>query len=170
MTIRSPRVAWTRPFTQCGFQNPKVSKTLKRCRKRYSNVSTELMPQFVWLFARPLSLANLFSPFELTSQGRYHLCHWGVLVSHRSVTEAKELLIRSGSEKNPDVVDSVLGIMWELNRMENDTNTVNTIRPFTVATVKDQWTIFSAEYLGETVMDYAQIQTEGTPVESHTHL
>ena len=115
----------------------------------------------VWIFARPLSFARKFVPFQFTSNGKYHLCHWGVLVSSLPVEEMKNILVEGGKTSTLQSFDYELGQMWELNRIERNTNTVNVTRPFKVSHIQADWRPFSAEYLGETPLGRAQIQHIG---------
>jgi hypothetical protein len=118
-------------------------------------------PRSVWIFARPLSLAGLFPPLGLVSHGKYHLCHWGVLVTERSIAELKTSFLGIEKSEKEEVV-LVLGVMWELNRIEGNRTTVNCTRPFTISSVKEQWSLFSAEFLGETQMNDNEIWATGT--------
>jgi hypothetical protein len=118
----------------------------------------------VWIFARPLSVAKLFSLFEYVSYGKFPLSHWGVLVTQRRVDDLKAVLVNGDTQRfgERSTADSdELGIVWELNRIEGDVNTVNVTRPFTFATLKFNWTRFSAMYLGSTEKDDIEIQSHG---------
>lgn len=116
----------------------------------------------VWLFARPLSLANLFSPLGLTSAGKYHLCHWGVLVTPLSARELRSILIKLNklAEECPQF-DGSMGTMWELNRVEGTVNTVNKTTSFSPSLVRKEWKLLSACSAGETTMTDEEIQVQG---------
>jgi hypothetical protein len=118
----------------------------------------------VWVFARPLSFARLFSLFEYASYGKFPLSHWGVLVTRRQMNDLKTVLVNGGTtrlQERAATDGDELGIMWELNRIEGDVNTVNVTRPFTLALLKSDWTRFSAMYLGSTDKYDIEIQNHG---------
>jgi hypothetical protein len=92
------------------------------------------------------------------------LSHWGVLVTQRRVDDLKAVLVngdtqRFGERSTAD--GDELGIMWELNRIEGDVNTVNVTRPCSLAILKSDWTCFSAMYLGSTEKGNIEIQNHG---------
>ena len=53
------------------------------------------MPDSVWLFTRPLSLAMGFPPLAVMSDGKDHLRHWGILVNNLSVVDTQAILSRT---------------------------------------------------------------------------
>ena len=112
------------------------------------------MTRSVWLFARPLSWADFIIALQWVSDGKYPLCHWGVLVTHLDITD--EFMRRTPSPT--EALD--LGIMYELRRNDINQNTVNIIRPFSTASA--EWRLFSAKYIGTTEMAHEQIEVEGT--------
>ena len=110
--------------------------------------------RFVWIFARPLFRESIFSSFAgAKSNGKFHLCHWGVLVTP-SAMDVKEL--RQGTDLNTE-----LGVMWEL-LPANHQNHVYKYQPFKASNLREEWRIFSAEYTGMTALMDEQIDQEGT--------
>jgi hypothetical protein len=86
--------------------------------------------RLVWLLAKPLSAARNLPLLGLMSHGKLHFCHWGILIATLGASVVETLL--SGIEHGlSEMNDLELGVMWELNRTENDRNTVNVTRPFT---------------------------------------
>ena len=59
-----------------------------------------------------------------------------------------------------DVLD--LGIMYELRRNNINQNTINVVRPFSTVSLKAEWRLFSAKYIGSTDMTHDEIELEGT--------
>lgn len=118
------------------------------------------MATSVWLLARPLSAANLFPPFESTSNGKYHLCHWGVLITDISIPDMNVLLSRTKQDGRRDTTK--LGVLYELLRFEGNQNIVNIARPFTALTVREQWRTFSSVYIGKTKLTQEKIEQEGS--------
>lgn len=112
------------------------------------NVSNSKNERSLWIFARPTSLA-LTTGLSSTSTGKYHLCHWGILVTDTSVVDMKALLARV--QGNSVAAGNVaLGSLYELNRLEGNQNTVNSVRPFTVSALRAEWPSFFAEHIGMT--------------------
>ena len=120
-----------------------------------------MIERFVWVIARPLSATRLVAPLEFTSNGKFHLCHWGVLVSDLSIEVLTTLLVESGKTPTTDDNDAVLGELWELTRVEGNIDTVNVTRPFRVSILKAKWMTFSAQRLGTTFMTSDEIRLKG---------
>jgi len=116
------------------------------------------MTRSVWLFARPLSWADFIVALQWVSDGKYPLCHWGVLVTHLDITANDEFMRRTPDISPTQALD--LGIMYELRRNDINQNTVNIIRPFSTASA--EWRLFSAKYIGTTEMVHEEIEVEGT--------
>jgi hypothetical protein len=116
------------------------------------------MTRSVWLFARPLSWADFIIALQWVSDGKYPLCHWGVLVTHLDITANDEFMRRTPDISSTEALD--LGIMYELRRNDINQNTVNIIRPF--STAASEWRVFSAKYIGTTEMVHEEIEVEGT--------
>lgn len=78
------------------------------------------------------------------------------MVSEDSVENASVsfLRINHGGE------DTRLGMLWEWNRGEDNTNQV-TMRPLNARDMKRSWKTFSANWIGETFMRDTDIQSEG---------
>src|SRR5271155_1658919 len=118
------------------------------------------MTYSVWLFARPLSWADFIIALQWVSDGKYPLCHWGVLVTHLDITANDEFMRRGPHISTSEVFD--LGIMYELRRNDINQNTVNVIRPFSTKSLEAEWRLFSAKYIGTTETHHDQIELEGT--------
>jgi hypothetical protein len=116
------------------------------------------MTRSVWLFARPLSWADFIIALQWVSDGKYPLCHWGVLVTHLDITANDEFMRRTPHISPTEALD--LGIMYELRRNDINQNTVNIIHPFSAASA--EWRLFSAKYIGRTEMVHEEIEVEGT--------
>src|SRR5271170_4261780 len=110
----------------------------------------------VWLFARPLSWADFIIALQWVD-GKYPLCHWGVLVTHLDITVNDEFIRRTPHMSSTDVVRD-LGVLYELRRNDINQNTVNVIRPFSTASLKAEWRLFSAKYIGVTEIMHEQIE------------
>ena len=121
--------------------------------------------QNVWIFARPLSGYGIFpaSAMAATSDGQFHLCHWGVLVTPLSIGLIKAIILRDGQSTWPQLQASEqkLGVMWELHRLPDGKNTVNKTRPFRISTLRAQWHTYSGQYMGETSCGELSIHTKG---------
>lgn len=120
----------------------------------------------VWIFARPLSGASIFpTPTTATSShGKFHLCHWGILVTDLSIVDVKALTLRS--KQGPSMTDDTpLGTMWELIRTLTNESTVNMSQPFEVSMLKEQWVTFSAKHIGSTRLTDDQVQNSGMNLE-----
>ena len=117
----------------------------------------EEMPLSVWLLARPLSWADWIILIQWVSDGKYPLCHWGVLVTPIDVTEENAFIQKLADSADTDI----FGTVYELFRDASNQNSVNIKRPFTDAILRAEWPTFSAKYLGTTEMSYEQIENEG---------
>lgn len=114
----------------------------------------------VWLFARPLSWADFIIALQWVSDGKYPLCHWGVLITHLDITANDEFMRRTQHISSTEVLD--FGIMYELRRNDINQNTLNVIHPFSTASLQTEWRLFSAKYIGTTEIMHEQIELEGT--------
>jgi hypothetical protein len=116
----------------------------------------------VWLFAKPLSGAQGIPALVSTSDGRFHLCHWGVLVTELSVTDLTVILQsnRAGFGGTKDKDDD-LGALYELYRIKGSLYTVRISHPFTTSMLRVFWTNFSPKYIGDTQMQDNKIAEEG---------
>jgi hypothetical protein len=118
------------------------------------------MIRSVWLFARPLSWADFIIALQWVSDGKYPLCHWGVLVTHLDITANDEFMRRTPHTSGIDVLD--LGTMYELQRNDINQNTVTVTSPFSTTSLQAEWRLFSAKYIGTTEITLDQIELEGT--------
>lgn len=122
------------------------------------------MTNSVWLFTRPLRYAVRLPPIASISDGKPHLRHWGVLVSKMSHVDMKATLSRIKEYCGSDF--SELGTMYELFRDDGDRNNVSICRNFGMKTIRDEWPMYSAEFVGLTTMKHDLIKKEGNqPIE-----
>lgn len=118
----------------------------------------------VWIFARPLSVSRWFRPLINTSEGRFHLCHWGVLVSDMSFIHTKQLInlaLRKQTHDNAWSPDTLLGKMYQLERVEGSKNTVNITRSFRLRDLNGDWSSFACVWVGNTSMTDSEISHAG---------
>jgi len=118
------------------------------------------MTQSVWLFVCPLFWADFIIALQWVSEGKYLLCYWGVLITYLDITANDEFMRRTLQIVSEDVLD--LGIMYELRRNNINQNTINVVRPFSTVSLKAEWRLFSAKYIGSTDMTHDEIELEGT--------
>jgi hypothetical protein len=116
----------------------------------------------VWLFIRPLSWSTIFPPLAVTSQDKHHLCHWGVLVTELSLVDAQALIQRNTTIRGTENI--ALGKMYELMRDEYNRNNAHA-HGFDLMKLKDQWSTFSAQYIGLTDLNHQRIKNEGKILE-----
>jgi hypothetical protein len=114
----------------------------------------------VWLFTRPLSYAMFLPPLASTSDGKDHLRHWGVLVNQMTLMDLQVMLSRQNSYGAND--NTELGVMYELHRDESNMNTVSINREFGMNYVRNDWRMFSMQYVGTTARTHDFIKQEGT--------
>jgi hypothetical protein len=120
---------------------------------------TDSHPRNVWIFARPLSGTRFFPVMAKSSAGKFHLCHWGILVSEATVMDVRAIAL--GGMKNWTSTENViLGTMYELERL-GDKNTVHISRSFGTLKMNEEWRTVSAEYVGDTTMSALEISVEG---------
>jgi hypothetical protein len=110
----------------------------------------------VWIFARPLQFGTIFGS-QFVNHGKYPFCHWGVLVTSLDFSTAQQILKEIDSERD----ELGLGTMWEILRDEEGSNRIDAT-DFSVSDAKEQWSMFSAEYLGATGLTDKQMHNEGT--------
>jgi len=113
----------------------------------------------VWLFARPLSWAQFISVLQWVSDGKYPLCHWGVLVTPLDILSINSILLQTRANSDDDTVE--LGNMYELVRDGHNMNSVNVERPFSLKSLNTNWQLFSAKYIETTHMTHEEIELEG---------
>jgi len=112
----------------------------------------------VWILARPLSLAFWFSALVDTSNERFHLCHWAVLLTTNdlTITDIKYTMLTDATDAS--LVQEPLGTLFELQR-EGAINTVNVSSSFSL---QPQWSIMSVAFVGVTFKRDADISEAGT--------
>ena len=113
----------------------------------------------IWLFARPLSHAQGIPALVSTSDGRFHFCHWGVLITELSIPDLNALLYRS--RVGIGVEDDGLGVLYQLERTSGAAYAVTRSETFTASSVRTSWPNFSAKYIGGTGMLDDEISAEG---------
>lgn len=92
---------------------------------------------------------------QFVNHGKYPFCHWGVLVTSLDFGTAQRIL----GEIDREMEEMVLGTMWELSR-DGDGNMIHAWE-ISVLDVKEQWNMFSAEYLGRTELTDDETQKAG---------
>jgi hypothetical protein len=142
-----------------------VAKTIQEYDDRvfipvFADTDVFPAPRFVWLFARSLSWASLWSPLEWTSHGNLRFNHWGVLVTELSKTDIN-VVLQSSRRRLESYEDPALGTLWELERLRGEVNTVHQTYPFRLSDVRKCWRTFTALYLGPTYLSTDQIQDAG---------
>src|SRR5271170_7337812 len=83
----------------------------------------------VWILARPLSLATWFPPFVETSNTKFHLCHWGVLITANTITITDVTATLRRECIASKTHGMFLGPLYELKRI-GASNTVNKCASF----------------------------------------
>ena len=112
----------------------------------------------VWLFSRPLTYAMFSPPIAASSEGIYHLSHWGVLVSEMSMIDLTVILSRT--MRNNGNENTEFGIMYELHQGENHVNNIS-IHNFGMKSIRNEWRMFSMQYVDNTTMTHDAIKQEG---------
>lgn len=102
----------------------------------------------VWILARPLSTAIWFPFVGKTSDGKFHLCHWAVLVSDMNIASTRAIAL-GAQDLEAQSEETVLGTLYELDRL-GTTNTVNICSSFGAKEIKRYWPYLSCEYVGDT--------------------
>jgi hypothetical protein len=115
----------------------------------------------VWLFARPLSLFQPFGSLDSLSEGKFHLQHWGVLVTELDESSFKDLTTEAQNITD-DFDNLVLGIMFEVMPGPHKANIGHVRSHFTCSMAREQWASFSTDHVGMTVMTDENIRLEGT--------
>ena len=117
------------------------------------------MKYSVWLFTRPITYAMTFPSIAASSDGKNYLRHWGVLVNEMTIIDIEVIISRVrkyGANDNTD-----LGIMYELHRNNDNKNDLRITEKFGINSVRNEWPMFSMEYIGETTMTYDIIKIIG---------
>ena len=113
----------------------------------------------VWILAKPLSYALRIRPFAYSSKGKYHLNHWGVLVTHLPDNELRPIL-SSDSEQLSRNPETALGFLLELHQDENGMIIIDTTNPLLPKNLRDR-PMVSASVVGETSRSNEEIETRG---------
>jgi len=117
----------------------------------------------VWIFARPMQFGTIFGS-QFVNHGKYPFCHWGVLVTSLDFTSAQRIL----GEIDREIDEMVLGTMWDLLR-DVDGNNIIHAWELSVSDVKEQWNMFSAEYLGRTTLMDEETHNEGMDLQNYVY-
>ena len=128
----------------------------------------EATERSVWILARELSFATLFPALTDTSDGKFHLCHWGVLVTSRELSEAD--IIQAWNDRMAQTVadesknsKAVLGVLYELDRV-GSRSTVNVISAFGRKNLHSGFSSLAVEFIGTPTLSDQDIENEGMPV------
>ena len=113
----------------------------------------------VWLFSHPLMYAIFSPPIAISSKGIYHLSHWGVLVNEMSMVDLTVILSRT--MQNNVNENTEFGIMYELHQGENNVNNISIKNFFGMKSIRNEWHMFSMQYVGKTTMTHDVIKQEG---------
>jgi hypothetical protein len=113
----------------------------------------------VWLFSRPLTYAMFSPPIAASSEGIHCLSHWGVLVNEMSMIDLTVILSRT--MRNSANENTEFGIMYELHQGENRVNNISINKIFGMKSIRNEWRMFSMEYVGKTTMSHDAIKQEG---------
>src|SRR5579859_652257 len=100
--------------------------------------------RFVYVIARPTKVAGLLGGL---SEGKFPLCHWGVLVSHLNLDALRiqNMMLQLGL----DEVEREWGRLFELRRTEEGKNSVH-ISTFGVERLLTDWPHACIGYIGRT--------------------
>lgn len=111
----------------------------------------------VWLLARPLTRTSFIPPLTSLSDGKYPLCHWGVLITNLSVTD-----IEYHFENRYGSAERHLGTLYELRRIDENQHSVNMIQPFLTSDLRAEWRRVSKKWLGLTTKSNQEISAAGS--------
>jgi len=136
-----------------------ASRRGKRKRKRSDTQPfTTSDTRFVYIIARPLQAARNL-PFSV-SDGKFPVCHWGILVSGSSEEEIRwsTYLETTDASYLPP-----WGTMLELWRYPDNTNTYDLHLNFSLDEWYTRWGgAISIMYVGETEASDESLQSHGT--------
>jgi hypothetical protein len=108
----------------------------------------------VWIFARPIQFATIFGT-QYVSDGEHPFCHWAVLLSQLSFEEMRRVLTEYSSQEEVLVLGTLVQLSFGCE------TTVNVSRSLKLDDVRDQWSLFSAEYVGKTYLNDEEIESIG---------
>ena len=111
----------------------------------------------VWIFARPTSHALKITSVAGGSQRRFHLCHWGVLVTELSMGNFNRLT-RAEESLFSQIIR--LGEMFELFQNTEGLNTLCVTNPFLTTHLLRDWPMVAFRY--NTSKSRGEIENEGT--------
>jgi hypothetical protein len=113
------------------------------------------IPRSVWILAMPND-----SPCFLDGNVGLRDCHWGVLVTHRTIEEIKAVLqnLGQGSEV---LGEQVLGVMYECANTPENGFKEKIVQPFEISNLSTDWPKFSAQFVGLTTMTEVEIFHQG---------
>ena len=113
----------------------------------------------VWILARPLSGTKYLPILRKTSNTKFHLCHWAVLVSGVDVADVKAAMPRMASIRMT-TIETTLGTLYELDRVDNF-NTVHIFSNFGTKLLGENWNSVSCQYIGDTNLSDGEISSLG---------
>ena len=112
----------------------------------------------VWLLARRLTLSPPLQPFSSLSDGRYPLCHWGILTTNLPPAKVDAYL-----KQNDFLMDDLaLGTLYQLVRTPGNCNIVGCNQPFLLSTLRREWRRPFGTPMGRTLMSHKDILTIGS--------
>ena len=117
----------------------------------------------VWIFARPLSVAQWLRPLRTTPQARSRLCDRGVLVSDMSFAETKQfinLALRKQKYHKPWSPETLLGKIYQLDTKRRGAPAMLT-RSFRLGNLETDWSAFACIFVGHTSMTDPEISDTG---------
>lgn len=112
--------------------------------------------RFVYVIARPLKNAG---SLDFLSDGKYHLCHWALLVTHSRPelgTNPKDSLMGAQSSTRRHLQ----GTLFELCRSPNGLN-FNIVEDFKLEKWWNEWSFVMCKYAGETRVSNQNLSDEG---------
>lgn len=109
----------------------------------------------IWVLARPIKAARGFS---FLSEGKFPICHWGLLASDLSPLSFK--LRWDSKERIESGAD--WGTLFELVRDENDKNTVHEVEHFGAnMEFVTEWKTVAIMFIGTTFLRDADLSAQG---------
>ena len=113
------------------------------------------VPRSVWILAMPVG-----SPCFQHGNVGLRNCHWGVLVTHRTIDEIKAVLQNPG-QVSEVLGGPVLGVMYECAKTPENGYKEKVVQPFEISNLSTDWPKFSAQFVGLTTMTEVEIFQQG---------
>ena len=109
--------------------------------------------------ARPLESAG---PFSFLSEGKFPLCHWGILISNYKKVDLEVLWINRKAMNSPKTLQLSWGTLFELFRIpESNINKPHVIEEFGLRNLVNEWSLASIVYVGETFFEDKALEQRG---------